>query len=249
MSSFIKNVINYFCSTWEYKAILIYIFLGSFFITCQNAGLNYSELLSSSFTNKIFLTVILYPSFVAMFMLTYQYISKNYSLLLRLKTRKKYATFCIVTIIIMTIFLFLQAFIIELINCNLTPHSDFKITNNLNYSVNDFIIFIISVIKILLTAIVIGFFNLFLQLKFNNKNVTVIILMACLTLIFFGDKFYPSGFWLIDFFNPGFQSHGYYLLNNTTELIVSGIVYFSVIISLLIYLINRSSKKCKIGVN
>ena len=249
MNKFIKNVINYFCSTWEYKAILIYIFVGSFFITCQNANLNYFELLMSSFTNKIFLIIILYPSFIAMFIIIYQYISQNYSLLLRLKTRKQYAKFCINTIVVMTIFLFLQAFIIALINCNITPHDDFKITHNLKYNVNDFVIFIVAVVKIFLTSLSIGFFHLFLQLKFNRKNIVSFIMIVCLTLIFFGDKLYPTGIWLIDFFNPGFQSHGYNLLNNTSEFVISGCIYFSTIFILLFLLINRASKFSQIGVN
>ena len=81
MSKFIKTVYNYLWNTWEYKAILMYLFIGIYFFTGQFSGLNIEQMLISSFTNKIFLVVILYPSFVAMFLLTYQYISKNYNLL------------------------------------------------------------------------------------------------------------------------------------------------------------------------
>ena len=104
MSSFIKNVCDYMWNTWEYKAILVYLFMGIFFITCQFSGLNYEQMLISSFTNKIFLVVILYPSFVAMFYLAYQYINKNYSLLLRMSSRKKYVSISVVTMLVMQCF-------------------------------------------------------------------------------------------------------------------------------------------------
>lgn len=111
MSKFIKTVYNYLWNTWEYKAILMYLFIGIYFFTGQFSGLNIEQMLISSFTNKIFLVVILYPSFVAMFLLTYQYISKNYNLLLRMGSRKKYVIISVLTLIIMALLLFIKTII------------------------------------------------------------------------------------------------------------------------------------------
>ena len=239
---------HYFCSTWEYKAILVYIFMGSFFITYQNAGLSYGELVTSSFTHKIFLVVILYPSFIAMFMNLYQYINKNYCLLLRIRDRKKYAQFCIHTVVGLSLFLFLHVVVIVLINCNITPHADFKFTHNLGYDSPDFIVFLVAIMKVLLTVLGIGLFNLFLQFTIKRRKIVGVILMFSLTLLFFGDKFYPCGIFVMDLFNPGFQSHGYMLINHIWELIVSGLIYFPIVFLLLYFGILKSSKKIYIGV-
>ena len=212
-------------------------------------GLDYGTMLMSSFTNKIFLILIFYPCFIVMFTLIYQYINQSYSLLLRLKTRKKYALFCMMTVFIMTIFLFLQAFIIALICCNVVSHSDFKLTNNLKYPVNDFIIILISILKVFLTSLVIGFLNLLLCFKFHRKNINVIVLMFYLIFLFFSDRFYPSGFFLLDVFNPGFHSHGYDWTRNLFTLVGTGFIYFVTVLTILLHSIVKSSKNIKIGVN
>ena len=226
---------HYFCSTWEYKAILVYIFMGSFFITYQNAGLSYGELVTSSFTHKIFLVVILYPSFIAMFMNLYQYINKNYCLLLRIRDRKKYAQFCMHTVVFMSLFLFIHVVVIVLINCNITPHADFKFTHNLGYDSPDFIVFLVE-----------GAWRPVVDV--SRSRIVGVILMFSLTLLFFGDKFYPCGIFVMDLFNPGFQSHGYMLINHIWELIVSGLIYFPIVFLLLYFGILKSSKKIYIGV-
>ena len=248
MSSFIKNVCDYMWNTWEYKAILVYLFMGIFFITCQFSGLNYEQMLISSFTNKLFLVVILYPSFVAMFYLAYQYINKNYSLLLRMSSRKKYVSISVVTMLVMAMLLFIQIIIMLLICCNIITHSDFKITNELNYNVNDFIIFIIETIKIFGTVVIIGLLTLLLQISFKKQGVVAIFLIALLTLIFFGDRMYPTGIIILDIFNPGFQSHGYTLTNSLWILIGYGLIYFSLVISLLYFGVRKKIKKVDIGI-
>ena len=248
MSKFIKTVYNYLWNTWEYKAILMYLFIGIYFFTGQFSGLNIEQMLISSFTNKIFLVVILYPSFVAMFLLTYQYISKNYNLLLRMGSRKKYVIISVLTLIIMALLLFIKTIIMSVICCIITEHSGFKITNELNYIVNDFIIFIIEIIKIFGTIVIIGLLTLLLEISFKKQGIVSLFLIALLTIIFFGDKMYPSGIFIIDIFNPGFQSHGYTLINSLLVLISYGLIYFITIIMLLYIGIKKKIKDVDIGV-
>ena len=135
-----------------------------------------------------------------------------------------------------------------LICCNIITHIDFKITNELNSNVNDFIISIIETIKIFGTVVIIGLLTLLLQISFKKQGVVAIFLIALLTLIFFGDRMYPTGIIILDIFNPGFQSHGYTLTNSLWILIGYGLIYFSLVISLLYFGVRKKIKKVDIGI-
>ena len=67
-------------------------------------------------------------------------------------------------------------------------------------------------------------------------------------MIFFGEKLYPSGIYILDIFNPGFNSHGYLLTNKIIDLIISGIIYFPTIDTMLLKLIFNENKKSSIGI-
>ena len=142
----------------------------------------------------------------------------------------------------MALLLFIKTIIMSVICCIITEHSGFKITNELNYIVNDFIIFIIEIIKIFGTIVIIGLLTLLLEISFKKQGVVSLFLIALLTLIFFGDKMYPSGIFIIDIFNPGFQSHGYTLINSLLVLISYCLIYFITIIMLLYVGIKKKIK-------
>lgn len=245
--SFMKNIISNFSSTLEYKTIISYLFIGSLFTATQFTGSSYMEVFMGALTNKIFMVVILYPSFIAMFITIYRYIGDNQMIITRLNNRKKFAIYSIISVIFMTIFLLLHELIIMGICANSTMNSGFQSTRNLEYNVSDFIVYIVCLIKIILTICTIGFVNLVISFKYNKKNISVIILMACLTIIFFGEKFYPSGIKIIDIFNPGFHSNGYALVNNIYILINNGIIYFTCIITILLILIFRYARITNLG--
>ena len=59
---------------------------------------------------------------------------------------------------------------------------------------------------------------------------------------------YPSRIIILDIFNPGFQSHGYPLTNSLWILIGYGLIYFSLVISLLYFGIRKKIKKVDIGI-
>lgn len=245
--SFMKNITINFCSTLEYKTIICYIFIGSAFTTAQYAGLSYMEIFMCSFINKIFLIVILYPSFIAMFITIYRYINENPAILLRLKNRVEYAKYSIFSVIFMSLFLLIHIIIILAICCNMTPNIGFHNTKNFGYNINDFAMFLIFFFKITFTIFTIGLLNLTLMFKNSKKNISLIVLMTFLLILFFGDKVYPSGSKILDTFNPSFHSHGFALESNVMFIITSGFTYFICIFTLLITLIFKSSKATKLG--
>lgn len=247
MNSFSRSIFEHFCNSWEYKAILLYIMIGCFFTTAQMNGLGYVELFFSTLTNKIFLIVVLYPSFLVMYFLIFRFINKNQSVLLRLYNRKNFSKYNIVNMIFMSMFLYFQVLLIILICCNLIKNTGFEIDYSIGYDVNDIVITFTSIIKIFLTIISIGLLNLFLQLRFETKNISFIILLIILMLLFFGDKVYPTNNVIIDTFNPSFHSHGYMFENSFFKLIVTSIIYFSFVIPVLLFAVFKSSKKANLG--
>lgn len=241
-------LIENFCSSWEYKAMILYIFTGCFFTTAQLNGLNYIEMFFNSFTNKIFLIVVLYPSFLVMFFYVFQYLNKNNEILLRLGGRYKYAKYILVTMLSMSFFLFFQVIIIVLICCNIVPNEGFILSSNLGYDVYDFIVLIVALIKVFLTITSIGLLNIFLMFKFDRMHIVLIFLMAFLMVLFFGDKIFPMGNLFFQTINPAFHSHGYIYENNILRLIVTGIIYFTLVIIILIRLISISVKDSSLGI-
>ncbi len=248
MNSLTKIVFKNFCSTWEYKAILLYIAISMFFITPQYSGFGYLEIFNYSFTNKIFLVVVLYPSFLVMFYIIFNNLKCNTEIILRFNSRREFCKKLIFTILFMTMFLYFQTILITLICCNITQNSGFKITENLGFNTLDIYVYIINLLKILLTTFIITLIGVLTIFKSNSRSKTLIILILFLIIICFGDKFYPSGIYLLDLFNPGFNSHGYMLTNKLSVLIISGIAYFNLVIFVLLLFIFKNCKNVELGV-
>lgn len=247
MSKWIIHLYSKISSSWEYIGILLYLFVGTFFLGYQLAGADYLTLFTSIFTNKIFQTIFLYPSFIFLFILTYSKINHQSTLIIRLNTRKKYAQYMIATITVFSAFLFLQVLLILLINCNLIPHTNFSANNLFGYDCNDFVVSLIQVGKIFCTILTLAYLSLLLQFR-TRMQTTVTVLMLVIISLFFLERMYPTGILVLDMFNPGFHSSGVFLETSIWKLTITGIIYFAIAFVLLYNGIIKGAKKGKIGI-
>lgn len=227
--------------------MVLYLFIGSLFITAQYTLYSYLEITMYSLTNKTFLCVILYPIFIIMFTLLYKYIDNNYEFILREKDKEKYIKNIILAFIVLSLFLFLHAIIIQLICTNITKNAGLILTRSLNYDVLDIFVGIVCIIKVILTAILIGLLTIFLFIKFNNKNIALIVDFIFLMLLYFSTRYYPNNY-IIDIFNPGYNAYGFGFNNKILDLIVPSMIYYIVTYSMLLILIFKSKKKLNIGI-
>lgn len=247
MKAFNKIVFYKFCSSWEYKAIILYIFLGMFFTTAQYTNRTYFEIFNYSITNKNFLVVVLYPCFLVMTYKIMHNICSVKEIIIRFNDKITFCKNFIKVNFYMSLFIFIQTIIITLICCNITANNGFEITSNLKYDVLDIYVYIVNIIKIFLTIVTITLLGILLIYK-KNKYISIITIILSTLMIFFGEKLYPSGIYILDIFNPGFNSHGYLLTNKIIDLIISGIIYFPTIDTMLLKLIFNENKKSSIGI-
>lgn len=247
MSRWIIRLYSKVSSSWEYIGILLYLFVGTFFLGYQLAGANYLTLFTSIFTNKIFQTIFLYPSFIFLFILTYSKINHQSDLIIRLNTRKKYAQYMIATVTVFSAFLFLQVLLILLINCNLIPHTNFSTSNSFGYDCSDFIVSFVQIVKIFCTVLTLAYLSLLLQFV-SKVQVTTVILMIAIILLFFLERMYPTGIMVLDTLNPGFHSSGLFLETSIWKLTITGMIYFVIVFIILYIGIIKSARKGKIGI-
>ncbi len=232
----------------EYYVILGYIVLGCIAFTTSFSGDSYLNILLATTNNKIFLTIFLYPSFIFLWYFVIKYMNNDYLYLLRVKSRKEYLIKTLMQLFLSTILLYVQFILIELICVNLTNHSDFIISNNLGYNVNDLIVLIASLVRTFLNLLVIGTLAYILLVKKDNKGFGLIILFLLLIIIYFADRLYPIGLSIVDMFNLGFQFYGFDLCNDIYYYIFSNIIFFVFNFSILMVVLFKRYMKIDLGI-
>lgn len=248
MNRLVGNILKDFVGTWEYKTILLYLFMGSMVFVNQSLTEPYWNIFLGSFTKKTFLIVILFASFLAMFVFIYRQIINNQPLLLRLSSKKNFVIFCLLMLVVSSAFLFAQAIIIQLICCNLRPHLGYSLTM-VKYDANSYFIMIIALLKVFFTILSIGLLYLVCYFSFKKKNISIFVSLAFLFLLYFGDRVFSESNFLFVAFNPGYQAYGFYLTNQISTFILSGLVYFGLVFGIFSILLFYKAKKKDLGMD
>ena len=244
MNNIDKGFFEYFTHSLEYKIMLVYLFLGVVFTQTLSSN-DYITNIIDILSDKIFVSIFLYPSFLALYYIFYNYSNNNTALLLRIKNRNNYKKHNLINIIFNTLFLYINVLLLIIIVTNLEGKI-FKV-NQMLYGVNNYIMLIIVAVKNVLNLIILGLLCNFLKLKYSFRFSSILIFFY-LIVSSLGARLY-TGVFLIDMFNPGIHSCGYNYVDSIDMLIKMSIIYYIVLIPVLIYAIGIETKKVLIGVN
>ena len=247
MISFAKNIILHILNSIEYRITLLIISLGLFFTIVQYTDAEYSLMIFRSLTNKTLVVDILLPCFIFVTFKILNYINHNTNLILKLDNRTSLIKYTMISVLLITLILFFETLLITLIISNITQHKDFAFTSVLGFSCCDLIIMIIEIIKFYLLIFLFSLISVFLYYYFKNKSISILfMILMCISLFFFSKLI--TGNIFIDILNPSFHFLGHGYTNSFLELIISGIIYFGVTYSLIIFLVNKIINKEDIGI-
>lgn len=238
-----NNVFKIISSKKEYYILLIYMIFGCFFITSSFEGESYLNILLAVVSNKIFLVIFFYPSFIYLWHLVTNYMNNDSLSLLRAKNRKNYVFLMLKQLFFATILVYFQYIIIQLICVNITEHTDFTITYNLGYNVNDFIVLLVCFLRTFLNLLVFCLFTFLFFEQSNRRELGLIAIFGVLMIIYFSGRYYPSKIIFLNFLNLGFQFYGVTLCNNILYFIFSNILFFIVVSLFLFYILLKKIRK------
>lgn len=231
-----------------YKVFIILIAFISLIFISNNSELPYDKLILFTFTNKNFLAPIFYLIFVFVIMQVLNITNSNNHLLLKLENRLNFVKFNIRILIKVSLMYFAEIFIIFLIIANITPHTPFIMTSDLGYNCLDIIVAIVLISKVYFTLVSLGLISILLYIILNKKNISLILMLIYITIIYFCDKFLGNNKFL-NAFNPSYHSHGGYYTNNIYFCIFSGIIFFSTVYLLCYFLIKINIDRAHLGMD
>lgn len=237
-----NKIIRILSTKIEYYALITYLFFGTFAFTISYADNPYIDILLSMINNKIFLVVFMLPSFVLFWNMIIKYSTNDYQTIIRMGKRKNYIIFLSKELTKASCLLFFQYIVFQLICINLTSHTNIFISNTYNYNVNDFVLYIVCVIRLFLNIITIKYLFSFLYLNIRNKEYSIFIMFTLFIIIYFCNRlFFINSFF--NYINIGYHYYGIDLTNNIYELIISNILFNSILSIILIILMNKKIKK------
>lgn len=234
-----NKIIKYLNNRIEYYALIAYLFFGTFAFTISYAGNSYIEILLSIINNKTFLVVFLLPSFILYWNMVIKYSTNDYQTIIRMKKRKDYVIFLSKELTKASLLLFFQYIVFQLICVNLTAHTNIFTSNTYNYNVNDLTLYIICIIRLFLNLLTMKYLFTFLYLNMKNKECSILLMFALFIMIYFSNRLFFINSYL-NYFNIGYHYYGIDLTTNIYELIISNVLFntlMSSIINLPMYLL------------
>lgn len=225
-----------------------YLFFGTMVFTSSFSDNAYLDIIFSVLNNKTFLVIFVYPSFLFLWYMVIQYTMNDYTHIVRWKDSWRYLLNIIKQLIKTTIMIYFQYLLFQLISVNMTSHTPFDFSSNLNYNVNDFIVYLVCIFRSILNLIIFSIFTLFLFIKTHKNGLAIGVLFLILMIIYFGDRLYYISNPIMNIFNLGFQAYGYDIANNILYLLCSNLIFFSLSLVLLLFSLLKIAKKIDFGV-
>ncbi len=246
MFSLAKETLRHFYHSIEFIIIICYLAFGCFVFTGRTSGASYIQIFGNPFIKYHFVGAFIYPTFLIAHNYIYQQINTSNSFILRIGNRYKLALTHLLSMLFVTIYMFIIMLLLTLIFTNLVSNNGLFITYDLGLNVNDLIVLIASIIKLFFNLLVLGLINIVGQnILGTKKGIILPIIYFLLTMVSAFN--YPTNSTLLNIFNPGFHSHGILEARNIYEAINYGIIYFLVMFIILIILNFLSIKYKKIN--
>lgn|GEM_PF-6809323 len=238
------NILNMIIHSKFFVFLILYLIMGSIFTAFQYPDESWVCLFLQVLTNKIYLTIFVFPVVLLLIIDLYKYLSSNMSILLRLSGKNIFFKKQVKTYIFLLNYFYIIFLIIIGIATNITPHGYNYFTKIFEYNTYDFVILFVSVIKIYLFLILFGFISLILLNKTNNEKKTLVIVFLITILLFLNTRIYFMGF--LYYLNPNL--HVYYIIgfNNIFISIITSIIFYLIMIPISLYILKNSvlNSKC-----
>lgn len=217
--------------------MIAYIAIGALFTSFQFASENWTCLFLDIITNKIYLTIFIFPTTLLLTIISYKYIAVNYSILIRFHNRKRFIKYQIVIALRTISFFYMITLIVIGIMTNITPHYGEIISKNLNYNTYDIVILIISIIKIYFSLSTLTLLSLVFLNKTNNEKYTIAIMFLIFIMIFLNTRIYFKN--TLYYLNPNLHIYNTSGFNNVYISIISSVVYYSLCLFFSFLLLKR----------
>lgn len=242
MINFVALVAKKILSSIEYNLMLLVIVFALLYTAVNYTHLEYSNMFIKTIVNKNVLIAIIFPCFI---FITYQvlnYINISSNLIMRTNSKLNLLKQILKSIIAITFVFFIEIMLITLIICNIIEHLPFSLGYYLGYDILDLFVIVVSIFKLYFTILSISFLEMVTFLKFQNKSLSIIIPFVLSGSLYFLPRFITYNIF-IDIFNPSFHYEGYMFSNSILELILTGVIYFTGIYSILISLMKKFIKE------
>ena len=249
LNNFVWQVIKKVTSSWTYLALLSFITLGALFVGLREVNNTYFNVFFLGISNNKFLILVMFPSFILLYLYVYNIINNYSNIIIRLENKSNYLKLNLKAMLGLSFIFFITIILIFLILTNLSSYLNGTIISTyFGYNVNDLVVIIVWLIKIYLTCLVFGLIVLLNIFIFNKASLSGLISFSYLGIILFSDNLFPTNknFWF--YFNPGFNVNGVFETTDIYFAIKTGIGFYLIVFLGLIYLLKKGVKKSRIGV-
>lgn len=225
-----SNIFDSIIHSKFFLLIILYIIVGTIFTAFQYPNEDWPCLFLEILTNKIYLTIFIFPSLLLLITYLYKFISNNHSILIRLFNKDDFLNKQIKISIKLINYLYLLILVLIGIAVNITPHGTNFLTYTFEYNVYDFIVLIVSGIKIYLFLVLFCLISLTILNKTNNEKKSLLYMFLFIILLFLNTRLAFSG--ILYYVNPNLHVYNIIGFNNIYISIISSIVFYVISITI-----------------
>lgn len=237
-NKFIKKIISQICNNKIFTLLILYLFIGAIFTSFQYSDSVYFYVLIQTLTNKIYITIFVFPVMIVLSLYSYTLIDNTFYMIRMHCKKRVFKVFIKLGINFSLLYLFIVMLIIG-ISVNLTQHDNVFNTFSLGYNVPDLLVFLVSIIKIYFFMIIYFLATINLIIKTKKYQFTLVILLISLMIIFLNSKWYFSG--LLSFFNVDTHFYNWSEFNNICRSIICTSIFDSITISILYNMLRKNT--------
>ncbi len=187
INKIILNNIKVVSETNYFRTCIGLILIFSIYGGYLSARLSYLNGFILILTDATFFVLGVLMPFLVITLCTYVYFDKNIYLIARLKTKKEYLKYLILTVFIMNLFVYFLMLIMVMIALNLFLKSGLGFQMNFELHCHNFIYLIFIIIRLFCLMEIISICNVLLCRKLNSK--IIIVLNVVLYGILFGSPY------------------------------------------------------------
>lgn len=233
-SQVIKHIIN----SKIFILIILYIFIGTFFISSEYAGNSYFNMFLQILNNKNFICVFLLPANLLIFFDIYKTIFCLKTILLRIHKKKEILNLIIKSILLTTLYFYVVVLIVIAISINVTGFKAETWVNTIGIgNAPDILFAFVSVIKIYCSTIILLLLFLIIINILKETKKTLLFMLVYIMIIFLNTRFMLQG--VFYYLNPNIHIYYYSDFKSIWDCIVISLIYYLIFIPILYYLVRR----------
>lgn len=217
--------------------LIFYLIIGSIFTSFQYVGDSYLYIFAQVLTNKIYITIFVFPVLIVMYLYLYKNIESNYLFLLRIGNRKTLFKIVIEAGIRFITYYMVILLLIIGISTNIVEHKNVFYTYTLGYDVVDVVVLFISIIKIYVFMFIYYLMTIYFLIKTKQEQFTLFLLFISLMIIFLNSRFAITG--TLSFLNIDIHFYNLRGFSKIVESFIYTFLYDFVVIAVLFRLAKK----------